>query len=171
LDFEPSVHATIAALVAAFCAAAVALASTPPCPEQAPRPVAEEVEPSVHTEPPAACAVAWAEIVQRAARDAEARKKRTRMGMLLMRGRESEGGGEGPVRHIAYHIVPPPAACATTLPSKQIFARSCTELADAPRARKGGSKYRATREGLAGSWGEEGDEGDEGCVAFVVLAS
>ncbi|MDQ2768659.1 MAG: hypothetical protein M3Y30_16075 [Gemmatimonadota bacterium] len=70
-------HATIAALAvvfAAFFAAAVALASTPPWPEQAPRPVVAVVDPSVQTEPPAACADAVVEIVQSAAKAAEAIK-------------------------------------------------------------------------------------------------
>jgi hypothetical protein len=43
---DPSAHVTV---LAAFLAAAVAFASTPPCPEQAPLPVAVDVAPSTHT--------------------------------------------------------------------------------------------------------------------------
>jgi hypothetical protein len=75
----PSVQATIALLVlAGLWAAAVAFASTPPCPEQAPRPVAADVEPSVHTEP-VAWAIARVDSVHSAAIAAEAIRIRTRM--------------------------------------------------------------------------------------------
>jgi hypothetical protein len=82
LDCVPSVQETIAFGFEALCAAAVAFASTPPWPEQAPRPLAEEVEPSVHTDADAACAMARVETLQRAASAAVVRRKRTRMGGL-----------------------------------------------------------------------------------------
>jgi hypothetical protein len=69
LEVEPSVQVTIAVAFAAPFAAAVALASTPPWPEQAPRPVADDVDPSVHTDP----FTTWAEaeMVHSAVRAAE----------------------------------------------------------------------------------------------------
>jgi hypothetical protein len=82
----PSVHVTdllaFAALAAAFFAAAVAFASTPPCPEHAPRPVALDVVPSVHTLAVAACAEAEFEIAQSAASAAVDRSKRMCIGGL-----------------------------------------------------------------------------------------
>jgi hypothetical protein len=78
-DIVPSVQATfVVLLLAGLLAAAVAFASTPPCPEQAPRPVAAEVDPSVHTEPEA-WAIACVDNVQSAAMAAEANRSRTRM--------------------------------------------------------------------------------------------
>jgi hypothetical protein len=80
VDFVPSVQETIAFSFAALCAAVVAFASTPPWPEQAPRPLAEDVDPSVHTDADTACALARVETLQRATRVAVNRKKRTRIG-------------------------------------------------------------------------------------------
>jgi hypothetical protein len=79
LDIVPSVHVTELLVFTAFLAAAVAFASTPPCPEHAPLPDAVEVEPSVHTLPVAACAPAVLEIEQSAASAAAERSKRTCM--------------------------------------------------------------------------------------------
>jgi hypothetical protein len=80
LDVVPSVHVTV--FLAFVFAAAVAFESTPPCPEQAPRPVADDVDPSVHTLAADDCAAAGFETKQSAARAAAPSRKRMCMGGL-----------------------------------------------------------------------------------------
>ena len=117
----PSVQVTELPPLAAFFAAAVAFASTPPCPEHAPRPVAVEVVPSVHTLAAVACA---ATRTRKGTKSGDRRRgKSKRMCMKGLRNERRAGArhtAHGSVQILAIRIILPRQGIPDMLAKKSL---------------------------------------------------